>query len=117
MKSAAALITLFISSSKAFTPTASSKPTFFRPSTLLREGSIEQIEFKIYPDGRIEETVRGVKGGNCQKITEEINKVLGKTVDSKPTEEMFEEKINIEQTVSTNTSSNSENSWDGASSW
>jgi hypothetical protein len=117
MKSAAALIALFISSSKAFTPMASSKPTCFRPSTLLREGSIEQIEFKIYPDGRIEETVRGVKGGNCQKITEEINKVLGKTVDSKPTEEMFEEKINIEQTVSTKTSSNGDNSWDGASSW
>ena len=30
-------------------------------------GSIERIEFKIYPDGRVEETVRGVKGNNCHK--------------------------------------------------
>jgi hypothetical protein len=118
MKSvAAALIALFASSSEAFTPMAFSKPTLSRPSTLLREGNIEQIEFKIYPDGRIEETVRGVKGGNCEKITEDINKVLGRTVTSKPTEEMFEETITIEQTVSTKSNSDGDGSWDGASSW
>lgn len=117
MKSLAATIALFLSSSEAFfTPTASSRPAF-RPSSLLREGNIEQIEFKIYPDGRIEETVRGVKGGNCEKITEDINKVLGKTIASKPTEEMYEETIKMEQTVSTKTSSDGDSSWDGASSW
>lgn len=41
-------------------------------------GAIEQIEFKIYPDGRVEETVRGVKGNNCHKVTEKINEALGK---------------------------------------
>jgi len=31
-------------------------------------GRIEQIEYKIYPDGRVEETVRGVKGSDCHKV-------------------------------------------------
>lgn len=87
-------------------------------STRLHEGNIEQIEFKIFPDGRIEETVRGIKGGNCHKVTEEINKSLGKVVDSKPTEEMYEQEIVIEQTVKIqNEDGNNSGGWEGASSW
>eukprot|EP00560_Eucampia_antarctica_P001565 CAMPEP_0197831538 /NCGR_PEP_ID=MMETSP1437-20131217/10748_1 /TAXON_ID=49252 ORGANISM="Eucampia antarctica, Strain CCMP1452" /NCGR_SAMPLE_ID=MMETSP1437 /ASSEMBLY_ACC=CAM_ASM_001096 /LENGTH=78 /DNA_ID=CAMNT_0043434493 /DNA_START=217 /DNA_END=450 /DNA_ORIENTATION=- len=78
---------------------------------------MERIEFKIFPDGRIEETVIGVKGTNCQKITEELNAALGKVVASKPTEEMFEEKITISETVSVQNSDSSSTGWDGASSW
>ncbi|CAB9511612.1 Protein of unknown function (DUF2997) [Seminavis robusta] len=78
-------------------------------------GAIEQIQFKIYPDGRVEETVRGVKGGNCQKVTEKINEQLGKVVDSAPTEEMFEQEVEIDQTL-TNTDGGS-GSWEGSSSW
>merc|ERR1719446_1331943 len=29
---------------------------------------IETLEFKIYPDGRVEETVRGVRGADCMKV-------------------------------------------------
>lgn len=85
------------------------------PSNGGKVGSIEQIEFKIYPDGRIEETVRGVKGGNCHKVTEKINEQLGKVVDSSPTEEMYEQEVLMDQTL-TNTESTS---WDGStpSSW
>jgi hypothetical protein len=75
-------------------------------------GSIEQIEFKIYADGRVEETVRGVKGNNCHSVTEKINEKLGKVVTSSPTEEMFEEKVEINQKLY-----QSESDWDGSSSW
>jgi len=74
-------------------------------------GGIEEIEFRVYPDGRITEVVRGVKGGNCQDVTAAINKQLGNVVDSQPTEEMFEEEVLIEQTLE------QKNGWDGASSW
>ena len=32
-------------------------------------GGIEEIEFRIYPDGRVTEVVRGVKGKNCEEVT------------------------------------------------
>merc|ERR1712087_785805 len=62
-------------------------------------GKLEQIEFKIYPDGRVEETVRGIKGGECHKVTDKINELLGEVVDSSPTEEMFEQEIVTDQTL------------------
>lgn len=85
-------------------------------STSLYHGNMEQIEFKIFPDGRIEESVRGIKGGECHKVTDEINAHLGKVVATTPTEEMFEEKILIEETVSID-SEQKNSGWDGASSW
>lgn len=75
-------------------------------------GSIEQIEFKIHADGRVEETVRGVKGNNCHKVTEKINEMLGKVVESSPTEEMFEEEVKVTQKIY-----QSESDWEGSSSW
>lgn len=79
-------------------------------------GSIEQIEFKIYPDGRVEETVRGIKGGSCEKVTEKINEQLGKVVTSNPTEEMFEQEIVTDQTLY---QTEGTSDWDGStpSSW
>jgi hypothetical protein len=76
-------------------------------------GNIEQIEFKIFPDGRVEETVRGIKGGSCHSVTDKINEQLGKVVDSSPTEEMYDQEVVIDQTLA-----NTE-SWDGStpSSW
>jgi hypothetical protein len=62
-------------------------------------GSMEQIEFKIYPDGRVEETVRGVKGNNCHKVTEKINEMLGEVVATRPTEEMFEQEVSVSETL------------------
>jgi hypothetical protein len=78
-------------------------------------GSIEQIEFKIFPDGRVEESVRGIKGGNCHKVTDTINEQLGKVVDSSPTEEMYEQEVVIDQTLTNSEST----SFDGStpSSW
>lgn len=82
----------------------------------LRPGSTPQeIEFIIHPDGRVEERVLGVKGMACESLTLEINKALGEVYESKPTTEMFEQKVELsvdaENTVS-------ENAWGtGADSW
>ena len=84
------------------------------------DSQIEEIEFKIYPDGRIEETVRGVKGENCHEVTEAINSMLGKTTASKPTEEMYETEIEITNTVQQKAGSDdnaSSGGWEGSSSW
>jgi hypothetical protein len=74
-------------------------------------GAIEQIEFKIYPDGRVEETVRGIKGTNCHQVTEKINESLGTVIASSPTEELFEQEIAVDQTVTLS------NDWDSGSTW
>ena len=102
------------------------RPSFRRPNTFLAaadwdssgasSGQIEQIEFKIYPDGRVEETVRGVKGNNCHKVTEEINAALGEVVASQPTEEMYEQELTVDQTLY-NTDSTGSSDWEGSSSW
>ena len=76
--------------------------------------SLEQLEFTIYPDGRVTETVRGVKGENCHKVTEPINEMLGKVVQTEPTEELYEQELVIDQTL---TNTNSGDSWEGSSSW
>ena len=74
-------------------------------------GSIETLEFKIYPDGRVEETVRGIKGGNCNKVTEKINEALGKVVQSAPTEELYEQDVVVDQTL---TQTDGGTGWDGS---
>ena len=111
------LVTSLLSSAEGFVgPSTAGKPF----STRLQEGmgQVEQIEFKIYPDGRVEETVRGIKGGNCHKVTEKINEQLGKVISSEPTEEMYEQEVVVDQTL-TNTVGDATNgdSWEGKSSW
>lgn len=124
MKSVFSIISIstsLFSATNAFLSPSLRSSSFQSPSTTttsLKDGNIEQIEFKIFPDGRIEETVRGIKGGECHKVTEEINQSLGKVVDSKPTEEMYEQEIVIEQTVDvSNSNGGGSGGWDGASSW
>jgi hypothetical protein len=79
-------------------------------------GGIEQIEYKIFPDGRIEETVRGIKGNNCHKVTDQISAKLGEVVSTTPTEEMYEQEVVLDQTIK-QTEGGSGDSWEGGSSW
>ena len=82
-----------------------------------QSGRMERIEFKIFPDGRVEEKVIGVQGSDCLEITREINEKLGKVISSSPTEEMYQEEVKIDQTL-TNTNGDSDgSSWEGSSSW
>ena len=71
-------------------------PCFVRGRKLC---AMEKLEFKIYPDGRVEELVSGVKGSNCKLVTEEINKQLGKVISERPTEEMYENELTENVTV------------------
>jgi hypothetical protein len=88
---------------------------------ILRQASesnnIERIEYKIYPDGRVEQKVMGVKGSDCVKLTESINQALGEVITSEPTEEMFEQKVELDQTLINTQNIGSGDSWEGASSW
>ena len=77
-------------------------------------GGLEELEFTIHPDGRVTETVRGVKGKRCQDVTKEINKQLGNVVETSPTEEMFEEEVKVEQTLQQKEGGGG---WDSSSSW
>ena len=56
----------------------------------------QELEFVIHPDGRVEERVRGIKGNNCQAVTAQIEEALGEVTDMKPTNEMFEQKVEVE---------------------
>ena len=113
------VVALAVAVTQGFCPAS----TFGRSSSsALYDGpsNMETIEFKIYPDGRVEETVRGVKGNNCHKVTEGINEMLGKVVASEPTEEAYEQELVVESTVTesvTDGSSGSGDSWEGSSSW
>lgn len=77
---------------------------------------MEEIEFRIYPDGRVTEVVRGVKGENCEKITEAINNQLGNVVASQPTEEMFETEVVVDTTIQEKNGGGG-GGWEGSSSW
>ena len=80
------------------------------------ESQLEQLEFKIYPDGRVEETVRGIKGNQCHKVTESINAMLGKVVSSQPTEELYEQPVRVSEQVTLSTFNSDGNSWESSSS-
>jgi hypothetical protein len=77
-------------------------------------GGIEQVEYKIFPDGRVEETVRGIKGNNCHKVTDQISSKLGEVVATSPTEEMYEQEVVLDQTVK---QTEGGKSWEGDSTW
>ena len=59
----------------------------------------------------MEERVKGVKGVECSALTEEINKALGEVYESKPTAEMYEQKIEVEVEAENTVSE----SWSGSS--
>ena len=52
--------------------------------------STETLEFTIYPDGRVVETVKGVKGGQCSKLTEDIEAKLGVVTHRSDTDERYQ---------------------------
>lgn len=107
---------LLMVSSNAFMPlVVRKKSAFFVLQS--DSGGVEQIEFKIYPDGRVEETVRGIKGNNCHSVTEKINEALGDVIASAPTEEMYEQVMITDQTITQTQGDGSNNSWGGGSTW
>mmetsp|Transcript_5251 Transcript_5251/g.7584 ORF Transcript_5251/g.7584 Transcript_5251/m.7584 type:complete len:113 (+) Transcript_5251:87-425(+) len=112
MKIILSFLSLVVASTMGFTPCPIS---LHSPTLLQAEGRLETIEFKIYPDGRVEQIVQGVKGEACLKITEEINEALGEVVHTQPTEEMYQSEVVISEEIKVTNSEN--NGYEGSSSW
>jgi Holliday junction resolvasome RuvABC endonuclease subunit len=55
--------------------------------------NVETLEFVIYPDGRVKETVTGIVGASCQEVTAAIEAQLGRVVSQENTSEYFSQKI------------------------
>ncbi len=50
---------------------------------------LRTVRFKIRQDGLVEETVEGVKGHMCQKLTENLESALGAVIQTEPTADSF----------------------------
>lgn len=50
---------------------------------------METLEFIIYPDGRVKETVTGIVGASCAEVTAAIEAQLGVVVAQQTTSEYF----------------------------
>lgn len=50
---------------------------------------METLEFIIYPDGRVKETVTGIVGASCAEVTAAIEAQLGTVVAHQTTSEYF----------------------------
>jgi hypothetical protein len=54
---------------------------------------METLEFMIYPDGRVMETVTGIVGASCADVTTQIEAQLGRVVVQSETSEYFAQKV------------------------
>lgn len=55
--------------------------------------SLETLEFIIYPDGRVRESVTGIVGSSCQEVTEAIEAQLGQVVSQEKTSEYYAQTV------------------------
>ena len=53
--------------------------------------NMETLEFIIYPDGRVKESVTGIVGSSCQEVTAAIEAQLGRVLSSEKTSEYYEQ--------------------------
>ena len=53
----------------------------------------EKIRFRILQDGTVEETVEGIDGSSCEKITEELEEKLGNLHHRLHTSEYYKQEV------------------------
>lgn len=58
----------------------------------------QEIEISILPDGRVEYTIKGVKGAACEDISALLEQ-LGKVEKSERTGEYYEDDTQVDVTV------------------
>lgn len=58
----------------------------------------QEIEIAVLPDGRVEYTVKGVKGSACESISELLEK-LGKVEQAERTGEYYADEAGVDVTV------------------
>ena len=66
--------------------------------------NMETLEFIIYPDGRVKETVTGIMGSSCQEVTKAIEAQLGRVISSQKTSQYYAQPNN-QSTKATNQAS------------
>ncbi|MEJ5249090.1 DUF2997 domain-containing protein [Caldilinea sp.] len=59
----------------------------------------QEIEITILPDGRVEYTIKGVKGAGCETISALLEQ-LGKVEQVERTGEYYEDEAHVDVTVS-----------------
>ncbi len=69
---------------------------------------METLEFVIYPDGRVQETVTGIIGVSCAQVTAAIEAQLGTVIDQEQTSEFFAAQV---YQTNVTTTANTLNSW------
>lgn len=62
---------------------------------------METLEFIIYPDGRVKETVTGIVGASCQEVTQAIEAQLGVVISQSPTSDYYAQQVNQSEKVAT----------------
>jgi hypothetical protein len=62
--------------------------------------NMETLEFIIYPDGRVRETVTGIVGSSCQEVTAAIEEQLGVVISQETTSEYYAQKVNQSAQIS-----------------
>lgn len=55
--------------------------------------NLETLEFIIYPDGRVKETVTGIVGASCQEVTAAIEEQLGVVISQQQTGEYHAQEV------------------------
>lgn len=58
----------------------------------------QEIEISILPDGRVEYTIKGIKGAACESISALLEQ-LGKVEKEERTGEYFEDDTHVDVTV------------------
>jgi hypothetical protein len=61
----------------------------------------EEIEIAVLPDGRIEYTIKGVKGSACESISALLEK-LGKVERNERTGEFYEDENRVDVSLANN---------------
>lgn len=54
---------------------------------------METLEFVIYPDGRVQESVTGIVGASCAEVTAAIEAQLGHVLSQEVTSEYFAQPV------------------------
>lgn len=62
---------------------------------------METLEFVIYPDGRVQETVTGITGASCAEVTAAIEAQLGQVLTQEHTSEYFAQTVQQSAAVAT----------------
>jgi hypothetical protein len=54
---------------------------------------MQEIEFILHPDGRIEERVTGIQGKDCVVLTQALEEKLGVVKHAQPTQDFYQTQV------------------------